>query len=169
MKIHASFGWAGPDAEDVVVTNRAAASIALGDLMMIDRRRSDPDSTSNSLGVQASGIANVITPVSTVPSDLAANIFGVTLMAAGDNGKTKIRLSGYVDAAAVAGDVVLASDDAYGPVTATRNITKLVTANTGAAAALPRKALFIPLTARTGAGLTDGWFDGIYGFGTVLV
>jgi len=37
-----------------------------------------------------------------------------------------------------------------------------------AGTAVSRKIVFIPLTARTGAGLTDGWYSGIHGFGSIL-
>ena len=169
MKIESAFGWMGPDPIDIIVTNRAATTVALGDMLMLDQRRTDGDSTTNTPGLQTGGLANGITPVNTVPADLAAGIFGVCLNGAADNVIVRLRLRGFVDFAAVAGTVVLATDPAYCPATGTRNITKVATGNTGTAAALPTKVVFIPLTARTGAGTTNGWFDGINGFGCVLV
>lgn len=170
MKIESAFGWMGPDPIDIIVTNRCAATTIVGALLMLDQRRTDPDSTSNNSGIALSGVANVITPVNTVASDLSAGIFGVGLNAAVDNAIIRLRLRGFVDFAQVAGTVVLATDDSYGPATGSREITKLAPqANPQTNASFPRKVLFIPLTARAGAGTTNGFFDGVSGFGYVNV
>lgn len=170
MKIESAFGWMGPDPVDIIVTNRCAATTITGALLMLDQRRTDGDSTSNTPGIALSGVANVITPVATVVSDLSAGIFGIGLNGAVDNAIIRLRLRGFVDFAQMQGTVVLATDDSYGAVTATRELTKLAPqAAPQTNASFPKKVLFIPLTARTGAGLTNGWFDGISGFGIVNV
>lgn len=172
MQTQASLGWLGPDKVEIVVTNRSTASRAVGAMLMLDQRRSDADSTSNTLGLPTAGIANAIVPVDTGPGDLAAGIFGIVQVSAADNVRTRLRLQGQCDFVSVGGDVVLATDAQYIPVTASTVVTKSVPVNAAAVAATGatvRKVVFIPLTARTGAGTTDGWFNGITGFGTILV
>ena len=171
MSTQAAFGWMGPIPVEIMGMNRTGSAAAVGDMLMMDWRRTDGDSTSNSVGIAASGIANFILPASTQASDFSATgIFGIVQQAAGNDVACKVRLIGQCDAVKVAGTVILATDAAYGPANATSAVTKQVLqAAPQTNAAFPVKNVFIPLTARTGAGTTDGWFDGIRGFGFVLV
>lgn len=171
------FGWMGPDQEMVEVTNRTGAAVVVGDCLTLDHRRRDVASTSQTLGLSTAGLANAIlsnatvNAVAPVASDLATGVYGIVMKAAIDDARTRLLLAGYAASGSVSAAVVLAT---VGPISAptsgTDGIMQIVTvANSGAAAALTRKIIFIPLTATGGAGVTDGWFDGVNGFGSVLV
>ena len=164
----------GPDPIDIVVTNRTAAAVARGDQIMLDVRRIDAASTSNTPGLATAGLANAVIPDTAGAAATIANasrgIFGICLAAAADDVKLSARLRGQCDVVNVAGDVVLATDEAWGPADATVAVTKMTQeAAPQTNASHPCKVTFIPLTARTGAGATDGWFDGISGFGFLLL
>jgi hypothetical protein len=179
MKTTPSFGWAGPDSDDCIITNRTGGAVAVGDVLQLDNRRRDATSTSNTLGLNTAGLANgvfsnaTVNGVAPVASDLAAGIFCCVQSAAATAFKCKARLKGYVDAlnmGAVA--VTLATVEQIGPPISGTGLAAIavVVANSGAAAALARKVIFIPLTAKGAVqGTVDGWFDGVAGFGTVLV
>lgn len=174
MQTQASYGWMGPEPIDILVTNRTGSAVAVGDVELLDRSRSDGDSTSNEVGSATSGIANIIAPVydlTTRPHTLSADIVGVVLQAAGNDVKCVLRLKGKCDAVAVTGTVVLlTSVGLVGDGTEAAVVADAHTAIDGNAQAtlIVRKVVFLPLTARTGAGTTDGWFNGIEGFGCIL-
>lgn len=174
MKIENALGWMGPDPVDIIVTNRTTGAVVRGDQIMLDVRRIDGDSTSNSPGLATAGLANAVKPDTAGAAETRANaamaIFGICLAGAADNFRLNVRLRGQCDVVNVAGTVVLATDEAYGPADNTLNVTKMVQeAAPQTNACHPCKVTFIPLTARTGAGATDGWFDGISGFGFLLL
>lgn len=174
MLSQAAFGWLGPDKDLIMVTNRTGSANAVGDVLKLDQRRTDADSTSNNVGVAASGLANVILVPTTPTSDWAAGIFGVVMAVALNDRPHPFLLRGKADTLRISGAVVLATvEQLVAPVTGTddaagRSATISTPVNTGAAAALPRKVIAIPLTAIGGAGTSDAWFDGINGFGTIL-
>lgn len=166
-----SLGWMGPDKDEIVVTNRAGASVAVGAVLMLDRRRADAASTTNVLGTAAAGIANGIVPGAATTDQMVTEIFGVVQRSAADDIKTVLRLRGFCDSVTFAAgdDVVLATSRCFVTPSAA-NLTAVNGAqeNTGTAAALARKVVFLPHTAVVTPGSTDGWFDGINGFGTIL-
>lgn len=171
MKTQAALGWLGPDIEEIIVTNRAGAAVAIGAVLMLDRRRADAASTTNVLGTAAAGIANGIVPGAATTDQMVTEIFGVVQQAAADDIKTRLMLRGYaaVVTFAAGDDVVLATTRVFVTPSAT-NVTAVNGAqeNTGTAAALARKVVFLPHTAVVTPGSTDGWWDGINGFGTIL-
>lgn len=174
MKIEASLGWMGPDPIDIVITNRAAVTVARGDTLMLDVRRNDAASTSNTPGLATAGLANGVVPdtagAAVTNANAACGIYGVALAAAADDVRLPLRLRGQCDVVNVAGTVVLATDEAYGPADGVKVQTKITAeAAPQTNASKTMKVTFIPLTARTGAGATDGWFDGISGFGCIIV
>jgi len=161
----------GPDAEDIWVTNRSGSAVAVGALAMLDNRRSDAASTSNQSGINSGGVANTVTPTrgdATSGFNLSNGIYVVAMSAAADDAPFRGRLRGPVQKFSVNAAVVLATTAAIGPkhLTATGAVLTVVPTTTDGA--VPHKTLFIPLTAIGSAGTTDGWFDGIHGFGSVL-
>lgn len=174
MTTQHSLGWLGPEASEIMVTNRTASAVAVGDVELLDIIRSDGDSSTNVLGTAAAGMANIVVPIydlTTHPHTLSAGIYGVVMKAALDNGKTVVRLRGQTDNVAVSGTVaLLTSVGIPGDGSEVAVIVDSHTAIDGLAQAtlIVRKVIFLPLTARTGAGLTDGYFDGINGFGCLL-
>ena len=127
------------------------------------------------------GVANIVVPVydaATHPFTLAAGVTGIVQKSiALDDTKGTLRLRGYCPlvrcdtTASTGNNVVLLTDiGIVGDGTeAAVIISAQVTIDGNAQATLlPRKVVFLPMTARTGAGITDGMFDGINGFGTVL-
>jgi len=173
MKTQADLGWLGPDAEDIIVTNRSGASWVVGDVNMIDWRETDGDSLAaslNAVGDANSGICNSVAnhAVTTSAVGFAIGIFCCAQVAAANDAKGRVRLRGAVDACAVDGTVTLATS--YCTVKAGPDLEVIDTAQetSGAVAATPHKVIFIPLQARTGAGTVPGWFNGVEGFGSVL-
>lgn len=175
----ANLGWMGPDPIEIAVTNRRGSSVAGGDVVVLDNGRVDADSTSNEPGVATSGVSNI---VATTTETQPYGVYGVVKASAADNFRTAVRLRGKIDSVNVSATVVLSGATKsviVGPVTTTvaaqvlaANAAALLTtltASGGAVAGRPTKIIFVAMTARTGAGLTDGWFDGINGFGTVLI
>jgi hypothetical protein len=166
-----SLGWIGPDKIECVVTNRAGATVAVGAVLMLDRRLADGDSLSNALGGAQVGIANGITPGAATTDQMVTEIFGVVQRSAVDNAKTVLRLKGFCDVVTFGAgdDVVLATSRVFITASA-RNVTAVNGAqeNSGTAAAVMRKVVFLPHTAVVTPGSTDGWWDGINGFGTIL-
>jgi len=175
MQTQANFGWMGPDPIDILITNRSTASVAVGAVLQLDRRRADAASTSNQVGVATSGIANGIAIGAATTDQMACETFMVVRQAAADDVKCVARLRGYCDAVSfVAGagsnNVVLATSRCVAGAATTGVIAFNGTQeNTGTAAALIRKVIFLPLTAGTAPSTTDGWFDGVNGFGSVLI
>ncbi len=174
MTTQANYGWIGPDPVEIIVTNRTGSAVAKGDLEQLDRIRSDAASTTNYPGASTSGIANIVVPIydaTTHPFTLACEIVGIVMKAADDDIKTTFRLRGDLEVVAVSGTVVLLTsvgivgDGSEVAVIADAQVT--IDGN-AQATLLPRKVVFLPLTARTGAGTTNGWFDGINGFGSIL-
>lgn len=166
MQTQAQFGWVGPDPIDILVTNRTGASVAIGDVLELDIRRLNAASTSNSVGIATSGIANAVVPVLTAASDFAWAIFGVAQQAAGDATKLRLRLMGQVDLVTISANVTLATT-VLGLIPQASKVALIATPqNTGAAGAVPTKVIFIPLTGGTTS--PDGWFDGVRGFGVIL-
>lgn len=153
-----AWGWAGPERTDVRVTNRCGATVAVGDIVLLDHGQADAASTTNAPGLPTAGVANIINPATAY---LAHGIFGVVLRGALDDQPTVVRLKGYCDnvsmlAATTLDDKIVARNGAR-------------TGAIGAGATDPNsKVLFIPLTVTGGAGLTDGWFNGIEGFGQII-
>lgn len=171
MTTQHSLGWLGPDKVEIVVTNRSTATVAVGDVLQLDRRRADAASTTNVLGTAAAGIANGIVPGAATTDQMATEIFGVVQRAAVDDAKTVLRLRGFCDLVTFAAgdDVVLATSRVF--ITAgAANVTAVNGAqeNSGTAAAVARKVVFLPHTDVVTPGSTDGWWDGINGFGTIL-
>jgi len=173
MKTQAELGWLGPDAEDIIVTNRSGASWVVGDVNMIDWRETDADSLAaslNAIGNVNSGICNSVAnhAVTTSATGFSMGIFGCAQVSVVNDRKGRLRLRGPVDACAVDGTVTLATT--YCTVKAGPDLEVIDTAQetTGAVAAVPHKIIFIPLQARTGAGTVPGWFNGVEGFGSVL-
>lgn len=172
MQTQASFGWMGPDPIDILVTNRTTASVAVGDVVLLDVRRSDVDSTNNQVGSANAGLANIVVQIALAFDIQAAGIFAVCQQAGGDNTKVVVRLKGQCDAVRCNAAVVLANARGVplggGAANALR-IVSAATETTGAAAALATKVIFQPLTAIGVAGTTDGWFNGVEGQGTILL
>jgi len=174
MQTQANLGWMGPDPIDILVTNRTGSAVAVGDVELLDRIRSDGDSTTNQVGVSTGGICNIVVPVydlTTHPHTLSCDIVGVVQQAAADNARCLFRLKGRCDAVSVSGTVVLlTSVGLVGDGTEAAVVADAHIAIDGNAQAtlIARKVVFLPLTARTGAGTTDGWFNGVEGFGTIL-
>jgi hypothetical protein len=166
MTTQAALGWIGPRAEDIIVTNRTATTVAVGDVVMLDRRRSDGDSTTNVLGTDAAGIANIVVPGAATLDTLNTDTFGVVLKGAADNLRTTVRLRGYCPSVAVNAAVVLATARCH--VTASAKTCTVISAAEAVAGTI-RKVVFLPITAVGGAGLTDGWFNGVEGFGGILI
>lgn len=165
MKTQASLGWLGPDAEEILVTNRTGSAVAIGDVEMLDIFRDDAASTTNQFGVAASGTANIVVPLAKARQ---MGIYGVVQKVAADDAVTNLRLRGYCPVVAISAAAVLTTPTVYRGGT-TENAVLNVPVTAGDATAgqgIPAKVIFIPLTA--GTGTTDGWFDGINGFGTVL-
>jgi len=171
-----NFGWAGPAPIDILVTNRTGSAVAVGDVEQLDRIRSDAASTTNAPGASTAGIANIVVPIydaTTHPFTLACEIVGVVQQAAADDNPSPIRfrLQGHCDAVACSGTVVLLTsvgiigDGSEVAVIADAQVT--IDGN-AQATLLPRKVVFLPLEARTGAGTTPGWFSGVHGFGSIL-
>lgn len=157
MTTQANLGWIGPETIKVKVTNRCGATVAVGDIVLLDHGMSDAASTTNSPGATTAGVANIINPATAY---LSQGIHGVVLQAAADDRPSEILLRGFADRVSM--------------VAATTLDDKIVAANgvrtgaIGAAATNPSaKILFIPLATTSGAGLTSGWFDGINGFGVI--
>lgn len=166
MQTQAALGWLGPVATEVIVTNRTTAAVAVGDVLMLDRRRSDADSTTNVLGTAAAGIANAVVPGAATLDTLNTDTFGVCLKAVADDGRTTIRIRGYCPAVAVNAAVVLATARCH--VTASAKTCTVISAAEAVAGTI-RKVVFLPITAVGGAGVTDGWFNGVEGFGSILI
>ena len=165
-----TFGWAGPEPVDIMITNRTGGAVAIGAMLLLDNRRSDAASTNNIVGSTAAGLANGVTPIALAFDSASAGIYGVVLQAMGTARTGRIRLKGAVDFATTGAAVVLAN--ARGVVTGASTNIRIVSAateTTAAAAAIATKVVFLPLTALAGAGTTDGWFNGIEGFGTILL
>lgn len=170
-----TIGWMGPVPVDILVTNRTGSAVAVGDVEQLDRIRSDAASTTNSAGVTTAGVANIVVPIydaTTHPFTLACEIVGVCLQAVADDGPLiRFRLKGQCDEVAVTGTVVLLTsvgivgDGTEAAVVADAQVT--IDGN-AQATLLPRKVVFLPTAARTGAGTTSGFFDGINGFGSIL-
>ena len=175
MKTQASLGWMGPDAEEILVTNRRGASVAVGDVLVLDNGRVDADSTSNQPGIALSGVSNIV--VVTAQTQLHG-VFGVVQTSAADNGTCRLRLRGFCDAVQVDATIVLsgATKSIVFPPAAAAVALRVLPADDAlignvqtATACVPMRTHFIPLTVRTGAGVTDGWFNGIGGFSSALV
>lgn len=171
VKTQASLGWLGPDAEDIIITNRAGASVAVGAVLQLDRRRADGDSTNNTVGSANAGIANGIVIGAATTDQMVTEVFGVVQQAVADNVKCRFRLRGYCDAVSfITANVVLATSRCFPtPAGTSVTVSNAAQENTGTAAALARKIPFLPLTAGTAPSTTDGWWDGINGFGTILL
>lgn len=168
MKTQAGLGWMGPDAEDILVTNRTGSAVAVGDVERLDNTRVDGDSTTNTVGLSTAGLANIVVPLlgDARGHYLSIGIFGVVQQAVADDAKCRFRLRGYCDSVSVETTIVLAT--AIMVIETAKEFVAVATSVTNATdAAVPHKVVFIPLTARTGAGLTDGWWNGITGFGTI--
>lgn len=174
MLTQANLGWLGPDAIEIMVTNRTASAVQVGDLELLDRIRSDAASTTNHAGFATAGVANIVVPIydaTTHPFTLACDIVGIVMSSAADDQLCRFRLKGKIDAVSVTGTVVLLTsvgiigDGTEAVVIADAQVT--IDGN-AQATLLPRKVVFLPQTARTGAGLTDGFFDGVNGFGSIL-
>ncbi len=172
MMTQAGLGWMGPDAIEILVTNRTGSAVAVGDVEVLDHCRLDGDSTTNLVGVSTGGVGNIVVPTYDSTTDtltLVCAISGVVQSVAADNLKCRFRLKGYCGAVATDGTIVLRTsvcgigDGTEAAVVLTPYV---IDGNTGTA--VSRKIVFIPLTARTGAGLTDGWYDGVSGFGSIL-
>lgn len=174
MQTQSALGWNGPDKIDVRVTNRLGASVAVGDVVILDNGRNDADSTTNQTGVSTGGVGNIVAVTTALQP---YGMYGVVQRAAVDNGTTVVRLKGFCDFVNVSATVVLAGATksiVTGPAN-TLVAALVLPANdalivdvTAATLAKPARIIFIPLTVRTGAGTTDGWFNGIEGFGTIL-
>lgn len=166
-----SLGWMGPVTEDIIVTNRSGATVAVGAVLQLDRRRADAASTSNTLGLSTAGIANGITPGAATTDQMVTEIFGVVQQAGADDIKVRVRVRGFCDIVTFAAgdDVVLATSRCFITASAA-NLTAVNGAqeNSGTAAAIMRKVVFLPMTAVVTPGSTDGWFNGAEGFGTIL-
>lgn len=170
MQTQASLGWMGPDPVSILITNRSGGTVAVGAVLQLDRRRADAASTNNSVGSENAGIANGITIGAATTDQMVTETFGVVLQAAADDRRCLLRLRGQVDACSfITNNVVLATTRCVATAGGT-SVTPINAAqeNSGTAAALARKVIFLPLTAGTAPGTTDGWFDGIAGFGTIL-
>jgi len=168
--IQSQYGWQGPDPIDILVTNRTGSDVAVGDVERLDNTRVDAASTTNSPGASTAGLANIVVPLlgDARGHYLSTGIFGVVQQVAVDDNTSPIRfrLRGACDAVSVETTVVLATF--IGVIETAKEYVAIATSVTNATdAAVPHKVVFIPLTARTGAGLTDGWWDGINGFGTI--
>ena len=170
MQTQANLGWMGPTPIDILVTNRSGGSLAVGAVQQLDRRNADGDSTNNTVGSENAGIANCVNIGAATTDQMVTETFGVVQRAAGDNVKTVLRLRGHCDAVSITtNNAVLATS--RGVAVASGSSVLCVNAaqeNTGTAAALARKVIFLPLVAGTAGGTTSGWFDGINGFGTIL-
>ena len=168
-----SFGWAGPAPIDILVTNRSTAAVAVGDVLMLDNRRADAASTSNTAGSSAAGIANVIAQIAFAFDSQSAGVYCVMQQASADDGPpVRARLSGHCDLVACNAAVVLVNARGIplsGGASNQLRIVSAATETTGGAAAFAQKVIFLPLVAIGAAGTTSGWFNGITGFGTVLV
>lgn len=173
MQTQANLGWVGPDPIDVRVTNRTGGSVAVGDIVLLDHARDAAASTGNEVGSSAAGLANIIHGGS-IDAGAAFNtatshgIWGCVLKAATQSSATTIRLVGKVDALRVGAAVVLKTANLTGSATplvadvaTTVDVTSVTTAR-------PRKVIAIALTSTLGADVTDGWMNGVSGFGSVL-
>jgi hypothetical protein len=168
-----SLGWAGPAPVDILVTNRTGSAVAIGDVEILDHCRLDAASTTNAPGATTAGLANIVVPTYDITTDtltLVCAISGVVQQIAADDGPPiRFRLQGYCDNVAVDGTIVLrTSVCGIGDGTEAAVVLTPYVIDGNAGSAISRKIVFIPLTARTGAGLTDGWFNGISGFGSIL-
>lgn len=181
MTTQANFGWMGPDSIDIWVTNRTGSAVPIGDLELLDIFRSDAASTTNYAGATTSGVANAVVPIydaTTHPFTLACGIVGIAISAASaDDREYRMRLRGPVDVvrcdttASTGNNVTLLTDVGIigdGTEAAVIISAQITIDGNAQATLLPRKVVFLPLTARTGAGTTNGLFDGIHGFGFVL-
>jgi len=170
----------GPETEIIYVTNRTGSAVAIGDVEMLDTIRSDAASTTNQIGVSTGGLGNIVVPiydVATHPHTLSCGIYGVVLDAVGDDVKCRLALRGKLDTVrcdttvstgnnvALLTDVGIAGDGAEAAVIVSVQYDLDGADGLGVIA---RKIIFLPLTARTGAGTTDGFFDGMNGFGCML-
>lgn len=170
----AALGWMGPEPTIIGVTNRTGSAVVKGDVETLDRVRADAASTTQTVGASTGGICNITVPTydaTTQPFTLACELSGVVLRGVADDKPTLFLMKGYCDAVAVTGTVVLLTsvgilgDGTEAAVIADAQVT--IDGN-AQATLLPRKVVFLPLTARTGAGTTDGYYDGINGFGSIL-
>lgn len=173
MQTQHSLGWVGPDKVEIVVTNRAGASVAVGACLQLDRRRADGNSTTNVLGTAAAGIANGVTPGAETTDQMSVETFGIVQNSAVNNGKCRLRLQGFVDAVLMsAGSTVTLATCRCVVTPSARTISASVApqeVNNTATAGVFRKVVFLPHTTVAGGGSTDGWFDGIRGFGTICL
>lgn len=165
-----ALGWMGPQPIDILVTNRTGSDVVIGDVERLDNTRVDAASTTNAPGATTAGVANIVVPLlgDARGHYLSTGIFGVVQQAVADDGPPiRFRLRGQCDAVNCETNVVLATF--IGVIQTAKEYvaiaTSVLTTTDGAA---PHKVVFIPLTARTGLGVTDGWFDGISGFGSIL-
>lgn len=170
MTTQANFGWIGPETVDIMVTNRTTAAVVAGDVEMLDHTLIDAASTTNYAGSTTSGVSNIVVPVydaTTDPWQIFAGIFGVCQHGAADDRPVRLRLRGSTELCHVSGTIVLrTSVCVIGDGSDSAVVATVATCATDTAMA--RKVVFLPLTARTGEGTTNGWFDGINGFGCVL-
>lgn len=172
MKTQANLGWMGPDAEEILVTNRTGSAVAVGDVEMLDNFRDQAESTSNQVGAASGGTSSggVGNAVVALAKARQVGIFGVIQSAAADNANCRMRLRGYVERCAVDAAVVLTTPSICAVPLTTETVRVVTNQPAGTAAAgegIITKVCFIPLTAIAGAGTTDGWFDGINGLGWV--
>lgn len=165
-----SFGWAGPAPIDILVTNRTGTVLVVGDIERLDNTLVDAASTTNAPGASTAGLANIVVPLlgDARGHYLSTGIFGIVQQVAADDGPPmRFRLRGHCDEVHVETTVVLATF--IGVVHTTHDYVSAATSVTCATdAAVPHKIVFIPLAVRTNEGTTNGWFDGINGFGTIL-
>jgi hypothetical protein len=171
--LQGNFGWAGPAPIDILGTNRTGSAVAVGDVEMLDVFRDQAESVGNINGSSVGGLAscgqgNFVVPIAKARQ---VGIFAVMMQAAADDANVRGRLAGQVDACQVSATVVLTTPTIFVSPLSTENALLSVPVIAGTASAgqgIPSKIIFIPLTARTGAGVTDGWFNGITGFGATL-
>lgn len=174
MQTQSNFGWNGPDKVDVRVTNRTGASVAVGDVVLLDHGRDDAASTTNAPGFSTAGLANIVDIAdlgagAARQTAYACGIWGCVLKAAADDGVTSVRLCGAVDSLRLDAAAVPATANVVPPEPGTPLAAHVATTtNTADADDRPKKVIAIVLVDPGAAGLGSGWFDGIRGFGSVL-
>lgn len=143
---------------DVRVTNRTGATLALGDVCMFDLAQLQAETTSISIGDDASSFANV-GPIDDTAEHLKFAIFAVATESIADNRRGLVRIRGHAMVKAsltgvAAGDglVVVAGDTGLRP-------------SDGAGTGANDKVIALALEAITNGKVGNVLFDGMSGFG----
>lgn len=172
-----AFGLGSLDPIDIKVTNRTGASVAAGDVVLVDHGRDAAGSTSNTPGLETSGLASIVDIAdlgagAARQCAYASGLWGVVQIGAADGFRTTVRLKGFVDSIRADAASNIATDVLTAPLAASplaANVVASAGTNTADATARPKKIIAVLLVAHTGANdLKPCIFDGIAGFGTSL-